>query len=317
MSKKTRKRQNKGRNSAGHSRKPLTKKVKILIIAGTLAAVVLIILAAWWVSAGSPLPGSAGKNSQTTDSEETNDAENGSNSDGDADSDGKSSSENGSASGNGGDASQNQGKGSGNGENGTSEANSAAREEMTLPYTIPGTDLVIDAINKYSGVFVEDGSDEEVSDIFAIHVNNQGENVEYSSISLEVNGKELNFTMSDLPSDASVSVLESSRASYEDGTPVYLGNQTAYIDEFDMLSSEVGIVVGDDNGLTVTNLTDEDIPCLRIFYKFAQDDEYLGGITYTAKIDGLDGGDSITIYPSHFAKAGSKIMMVRMYETTE
>ena len=316
MSRKSRRRHNSGKNRSVRRRKPLTKKAKILIIAAIAAAVVLIILAVWWVSAGSPLPGSSGANNQTAETGESEQGDSDKENGGATDSDGEGTGEDGGASGSGNGNSAAQGSGTGRSA-GADGGEQNMREEMTLPYTVPGTDLIIDAVDSYSGVFIEDGSDEEVSNIFAIHVKNEGENVEYSSINLEVDGKELNFTISDLPSGAAVSVLENSRTAYSDGTPVYRGNQTAYIDKFDMMSSEVGIVIGDDNGMTVTNLTDEKIPCLRIFYKFAQDDEYLGGITYTAKIDGLDAGDSITIYPSHFSKEGSKVMMVRTYETTE
>lgn len=191
--------------------------------------------------------------------------------------------------------------------------------EMALPYTVPGTGLVIDHINSYSGVFIEDGSDENVENIFAAHITNTSEqNVEYSRITASINGNSLVFELSDLPAGAGVSVLESSRAAYVEGNLTYIDNQTAYADSFSMLDNEVGMVVGDDNGITVTNLTQEDIPCIRIFYKFASDEnEYLGGITYTAKIDDLKASASMTIYPSHFAKEGSKIMMVRRYDSTE
>ena len=308
MSKRVRKKYSRGNKTRGRS-KPLTRNAKVVILICTAVAVFLLGAVVWWGLAGNPAAES--KNISQPETEEKQDRTEGEQESAVDDS-----------------TQSNLEDGEEKIDSGETEAEAGEtssvigldpniREEMTLPYTVPGTDLIIDAVDSYSGVFIEDGSDEEVSNIFAIHVKNEGENVEYSSINLEVDGKELNFTISDLPSGAAVSVLENSRAAYSDGTPVYRGNQTAYIDKFDMMSSEVGIVIGDDNGMTVTNLTDEKIPCLRIFYKFAQDDEYLGGITYTAKIDGLDAGDSITIYPSHFSKEGSKVMMVRTYETTE
>lgn len=316
MSRKTRKRHNHNtkKSSAVQGGRKLTKKQKTLFIAGGAALAVLVIAAVWWTAAGNLFPGSG----QTAGVEGTDGLG--------GEADGATASDEGGNAGQTGSTDENSdGTAENSGENTARESGGAdstvdyaAREEMTLPYTVPGTGLVIDVVDRYSGIFIEDGSDEEVTDIFAVHVQNSiGNNVEYSRILLEVNGKELNFEISDLPAGASISVLESSRTPYEEGTPVYLDNQTAYIDEFDLLSSDVGIVTGDDNGLTVTNLTDEDIPCLRIFYKFVQDEEYLGGITYTAKIDNLAAGGSITIYPSHFAKDGSRIMMVRRYETSD
>ena len=71
--------------------------------------------------------------------------------------------------------------------------------------------------------------------------------------------------------------------------------------------------------ITVTNLTDQEIPAVRIFYKFYMKDEdtYVGGITYTAKITNLQAGDSQAIQPSHYLKGSSRIMMVRTYDTAE
>lgn len=44
---------------------------------------------------------------------------------------------------------------------------------------------------------------------------------------------------------------------------------------------------------------------------------YVGGITYTAKITNLQAGDSQIIQPSHYLKDSSRIMMVRTYDTAE
>lgn len=306
MSKRVRKKYSRGDKTKGQ-RKPLTRKAKIVILICAAAAVLLLGAVVWWVLVGNP--DAESKNIRQSKTEERKD---------ETEDDQKSAADDSTQSnlGDGEEKSESVGKEAEAGGKSTAIGlDPNIREEMSLPYTIPGTQLVIDRIDGYSGVFLEDGSDEEVSDIFAIHVQNQGENVEYSSINLEVGGQELNFEISDLPSGTAVSVLESSAAPYESGEALYRGSQTAYIDAFDMLESEVGIVVGADNSIAVTNLTGEKIQSLRIFYKFVQGQEYLGGITYTAKIEDLPGGETKTIYPSHFSTEGSRIMMVRMYET--
>lgn len=209
----------------------------------------------------------------------------------------------------------------GGGDGAASQTETAQEEsrEMNLPYTVPGTGLVIDHIDSYTGVFVEDGSDENVENIFAAHITNSSDqNVEYAKINASLNGTPLSFEISDIPAGAGVTVLESSRTGYAEGTLTYIDSQTAYTDSFSQMEDQIGTVVGEDNGITVTNLTQEDIPCIRIFYKFASGEtEYIGGITYTAKIDGLEAGGSMTIYPSHFSAEGSRIMMVRRYESAE
>lgn len=209
--------------------------------------------------------------------------------------------------------------GEGDGAASQTETEQEESREMNLPYTVPGTGLVVDHIDSYTGVFVEDGSDENVENIFAAHIiNSSDQNVEYAKINASLNGTPLSFEISDIPAGAGVTVLESSRTGYAEGILTYTDSQTAYTGSFGQMEDQIGTVVGEDNGITVTNLTQEDIPCIRIFYKFASGEtEYIGGITYTAKIDGLEAGGSITIYPSHFSAEGSRIMMVRRYESEE
>lgn len=308
MSKRVRKKYSRGNKKRGR-RKPLTGKTKVVILICVAAAALLLGTVVWRVMAGDSATES--KNISQQETEEKQDG-----TDDEQESAVDDSIQSNLEAGEG----KTESGGAGAEAGGTSTViglDPNIREEMSLPYTIPGTQLIIDRIDGYSGIFLEDGSDEEVSDIFAIHVQNQGENVEYSSINLEVGGKELNFEISDLPSGTAVSVLESSAAPYESGEALYRGSQTAYIDTFDMLESEVGIVVESDNSIAVTNLTDQKIPSLRIFYKFVHGQEYLGGITYTAKIDNLASGETKTVYPSHFSAEGSRIMMVRTYDTTE
>ena len=74
----------------------------------------------------------------------------------------------------------------------------------------------------------------------------------------------------------------------------------------------------DNNGIKVTNKSNKNIPCVRIFYKYkSSEGYYVGGITYTAKIENLKAGESQTVYPSHFDSDGGEIMMVKTYTTTD
>ena len=86
-----------------------------------------------------------------------------------------------------------------------------------------------------------------------------------------------------------------------------------------MSEDKVQVEESGEQSLTVTNLTDEDIPAVRVFYKFYMEDEgtYVGGITYTAKLTGLSAGGSQTVSPSHYAAGSSRVMMVRTYDSAE
>ena len=59
----------------------------------------------------------------------------------------------------------------GNNSNG-SQSSKTFGEKDSLPYAIPNTNLQIQKIAGYKGIFIEDGSDKEVSNITAIALKN-------------------------------------------------------------------------------------------------------------------------------------------------
>ena len=191
---------------------------------------------------------------------------------------------------------------------------------ISLPYSIGGSGLVIRSITSYDGTYIEDGSDSDISGVTVIILENTGDTeVEYASITVNREGRELQFEASALPAGETVVVQEKKRVLFEGGNYTDCSADVAEIEEFDMSSDQIRVDETGDQTLTVTNLTDENIPAVRIFYKFYMKDEdtYVGGITYTAKITGLDANASVEITPSHYLKGSSRIMMIRTYDTAD
>ena len=110
--------------------------------------------------------------------------------------------------------------------------------------------------------------------------------------------------------------MEKNKTTFSSSKGVTYGKTTvAYADKLEK-SSAVSCTKVENNGIKVTNKSGKDIPCVRIFYKYKSDDGYyVGGITYTAKIEDLKAGKSQTVYPSHFASDGGEIMMVKTYNS--
>ena len=193
-------------------------------------------------------------------------------------------------------------------------------EPVEFPYDVPGTGITVQNISSYSGIYVEDGSDQEISNVSAMQMYNSGSNaVEYVSVSVKCNGEQLEFEASDIPAGASVMVQEKNKKAYQSGTYTECVGTAAKVDGFGMSEDKVQVTPNDDNTFTVTNLTEETIPCVRIFYKLYMEDKgiYVGGITYNVKVTELEAGTSQTVSPSHYAQGYSRLMMVRTYDTTE
>lgn len=207
-----------------------------------------------------------------------------------------------------------------NSTNGDQNTEQPATNAVSFPYTIPNSSLTVQSITSYDGYFLEDGSDEDVSGITVILLSNSGSTpIEYAEVTMNRDGTQLMFQASDLPAGASVAVQEANRTAYADGTYIDVNATCSQLDSLEMSADKVTVTDNGDNSLTVENISDADIPGTRLFYKLYMNDQnvYLGGITYTVKLNDLKAGESQTITPSHYQSGSAKVMMVRTYDTEQ
>lgn len=194
-----------------------------------------------------------------------------------------------------------------------------AEEEknITFPYAIPGTEMVIQKIEPFDGIYLEDGTDEAVSNVTTMLLENKGyTDVEYAEISIKCDGKKLMFEVSVLPGGSSMIVQEKNKAQYKKGTYQECRAEAAETGRLEMSERLVKVTEKGGNSLEITNLSNETIPMVRIFYKYYMKEEnvYVGGITYTAKIDDLEKGSTQVVTPKHYLDGDSRVVMVRTYE---
>ena len=190
-------------------------------------------------------------------------------------------------------------------------------KKVSSNFKVDDAAITIQRINGYSGIFIEDGSDKEVKNVAAIEVKNTSNKpLEFAQIQLYNGDKKLVFDVSTLPANSSAVVMEKNKASFNSSKGVTYGGTTAgYVNSLEKASS-IKCKKVKNNGIEVTNTSSKNIPCVRVFYKYkSSEGYYVGGITYTAKVEDLKAGASQTIYPSHFASDGGEIMMVKAYNS--
>lgn len=190
--------------------------------------------------------------------------------------------------------------------------------EITFPYKIPNTNLMVNRISDYAGIYLEDGQDTEVQSVCAMLVTNVGNTpIEYAEVTVKGDSKELLFSISTLPAGAAVVVQEANQSAYQEFKPLSFEAECAEIKAFEMSAEQVKVEETADGSLRVTNLTDQEIPCVRVFYKLYMPEEevYVGGITYVAKITELKANASSEVKAKHYLPGNSKIMMIRTYDS--
>ncbi len=190
-----------------------------------------------------------------------------------------------------------------------------AEPEATEPPSVELPDgLVIHYISSYAGIYMEDGTDEPVSDVMMIVLENTAEqDLQLARISIEYEDFTAKFEVTNLPAGEKVVALEKSR--HPGTSEEYLSIQTKNVLFFPepMGLEEERIEIKGHNGtLEVTNISGEDIMGdIYIYYKNSATDLLYGGITYRVPVrGGLKAGESTTVIAGHYTPDNSRLLLV-------
>ena len=174
--------------------------------------------------------------------------------------------------------------------------------------------VTVEKVGRYAGIFVEDGSDEIVSDVFAITVvNNSDKMLQYAQVVITCGGEEYTFDMSTIPAGARAQVLEKNKKALPEDLP---GAQTVLttVTEFQEAPStypEVFELTPFEYSVNIKNISKSDISGdVYVYYKTKVGDLYMGGITYRAKVSDLASGEEKSAYAGHFYENDSEILFV-------
>ena len=177
-----------------------------------------------------------------------------------------------------------------------------------------GNGMYITEVGKYTGVYMEDGSDEIIPDVLMITVENKGqEAIQYAEVLMPAGDKEAFFSMSTLTPGSKMILLEQNRMEYveESYTTAIAKNVVVFSKELGLCEDKVKIQIL-DGVINITNVSGKDIDeDIIIYYKNSAEDVFYGGITYRARIEGgLEKGEVEQIMVSHCSQTGSTIMFV-------
>lgn len=188
-------------------------------------------------------------------------------------------------------------------------------EEVEKTSVNLGRGMSITDVGKYTGVYMEDGTDELVSGVLMIVVTNSGEEtIQYAEITLPVSTGEAKFSLSTLPVGQSVVLLEQNRLEWsadEEYASAVAENVAVFSEPLSLCEDRLALQIL-DGAINVSNISGRDITGdIVIYYKNSTAELYYGGITYRVRIEGGLKADEIRqIMASHFSDTGSEIMFV-------
>ena len=183
-----------------------------------------------------------------------------------------------------------------------------------------GNNLYITDIGKYTGVYMEDGSDEFVSDVMMVVLKNESESpLQLARINLQFAEFTANFEVTNLPAGESVVLLEKNRHAYVEESYIRAtADNVAFFREPMNLREDQVKLSGVNGAITVENLTDQVMGEIYIYYKNSATDLYYGGITYRARVDsGLKPGKQTTVMTNHYYPEACTIIDVQIMPMDE
>jgi hypothetical protein len=173
--------------------------------------------------------------------------------------------------------------------------------------------LTVTYIGSYTGIYMEDGTNETVSGIMMIILkNNAGADLQLARIDVAYEGFTAQFEATNIPAGESVVLLERNRHGYVAQTPVSVSARNVVFFHMPMtMESDRLEVSGNDGVIQVKNTSGKDISSnIYIYYKNAATDLLYGGITYRVTLKGLAAGETIKVSAVYYDPDTCRLMMV-------
>ena len=177
-----------------------------------------------------------------------------------------------------------------------------------------GCGLQITDAGSYTGLYMEDGSNEIVSDVMMVVVHNSGEqDIQLANIVAVCGDAEYRFSLTNLAAGERAVLLDLDRKG--SGSDILdsavLSECVLFEQPMDLLEDTIQIS-GLEGMLNVKNISDADIDGdIFIYYKYAAQDIYYGGITFRVRIEGgLKAGELRQIPAGHYSPESCAIVQV-------
>ncbi len=190
-----------------------------------------------------------------------------------------------------------------------------SEEEMLV-----GNGLSIVKTGKYTGKYMEDGTDDEVEDVmFILLKNNSSADLQYADVKVYNGDEEFFFTASNIPSGDSVMLLEKNRKSAEKKITSAKSESVVFFKSNMSLQKSLFKIQELDGAVNLINISGKDIAeDVYLYYKNGGDGFYMGGITYLAKVTGGIKKDEVKqLSTKHFGISISEIVDIVLVTPAE
>ena len=162
-------------------------------------------------------------------------------------------------------------------------------------------------------IFVEDGSDKKVSNVWTLKVSNHSDqDIQFLRIKAQEDNNVGVFDITTLKANSSVIVMEGNALECPSDSEEYHYDieNLAYFQTEMSLHSNVFKIMAQDSWIKLENISNQDIKSdIYVYFKNYEDQIYQGGITYRVKFaGGIKAGEKVEVQSQHYSSKKSKIL---------
>ena len=158
--------------------------------------------------------------------------------------------------------------------------------------------VTAEIVSPYSGLYLEYGDRELVTDLCAMRFTNTGEwTISDAQFTFTDGQRELAFRLEMLPVGKSILVAELNQAPAVDAQLRYVDGSITWLEEGLQEQKDcVALTLQPDGSLEIRNTTGEDLPLVRVFFRPTNEKgELLGGPCQSVMADGIAAGSAAVI----------------------
>lgn len=175
--------------------------------------------------------------------------------------------------------------------------------------------LAVESIDTIAGMYVEDGTDEVLDDIFTVTFKNTSDRaLQYAKLHLTIGEEDYVFEISTIPAGASVRAMEMNRKALvpSKGDVTLTQENIVWFDEEPSMYENLLEIIPTNNGIAVKNISGDTISApLYVYFKNYRDEMYVGGITHRAGTkEDLAPGEIVMLSEKHYDHDESRLMFV-------
>lgn len=176
---------------------------------------------------------------------------------------------------------------------------------------VAGAMLIAKELLPYDGPALWDAG--EIGGVAALELWNAGDKlIRYAEVVVRQGERELTFAVTFLPPGGRVIVPEKEQQPYTRAAVTDIFYPIVLPMDKETGSERVTVTESGAFSLVVTNVTEEALSCVRVFYKQydARRGVYVGAATYSAVLTGLKPGERRTVMPYRYAAGYTKVVAV-------